>query len=119
MPGGDRTGPQGLGPQTGRAFGLCSGYENPGYANIDEQNFILKNSKYKSFCRNRGNGFGRAFGRCFGRRFDYRYHQLYVKNKNLEKDVKNEKKFLENKIKQLEEQIKLTKERIQKISAEK
>jgi len=33
MPGGDRTGPLGAGPRTGRAAGFCGGYEMPGYAN--------------------------------------------------------------------------------------
>lgn len=31
MPGGDRTGPQGTGPRTGRGMGYCSGYNWPGY----------------------------------------------------------------------------------------
>ena len=33
MPGGDRTGPWGMGPMTGRAAGFCAGYAMPGYAN--------------------------------------------------------------------------------------
>lgn len=33
MPGGDRTGPGGMGPMTGRAAGFCAGYPVPGYAN--------------------------------------------------------------------------------------
>jgi len=33
MPWGDRTGPWGLGPMTGRAAGYCAGYPVPGYAN--------------------------------------------------------------------------------------
>jgi len=33
MPGGNRTGPRGGGPMTGRAAGFCAGYEVPGYAN--------------------------------------------------------------------------------------
>ena len=33
MPGGDRTGPVGTGPMTGRAAGNCAGYGVPGYAN--------------------------------------------------------------------------------------
>jgi hypothetical protein len=33
MPGGDRTGPSGMGPMTGRKMGLCSGDTVPGYAN--------------------------------------------------------------------------------------
>ncbi|MBN1796666.1 MAG: DUF5320 domain-containing protein [Sedimentisphaerales bacterium] len=33
MPGGDGTGPGGMGPMTGRAAGYCAGYSVPGYAN--------------------------------------------------------------------------------------
>ena len=33
MPRGDRTGPLGMGPMTGRAAGYCAGYAVPGYAN--------------------------------------------------------------------------------------
>ncbi len=33
MPGGDRTGPLGLGPRSGRAAGYCAGYPVPGYMN--------------------------------------------------------------------------------------
>ena len=33
MPGGDGTGPVGMGPMTGRAAGFCAGYDMPGYAN--------------------------------------------------------------------------------------
>jgi hypothetical protein len=33
MPGGDRTGPAGMGPMTGRAAGYCAGYPAPGFMN--------------------------------------------------------------------------------------
>jgi hypothetical protein len=33
MPGGDGTGPAGMGPMTGRAAGFCAGYPVPGYVN--------------------------------------------------------------------------------------
>lgn len=33
MPGGDRTGPAGMGPMTGRGAGYCAGYATPGYMN--------------------------------------------------------------------------------------
>jgi len=33
MPRGDRTGPRGMGPMTGRGAGFCAGYGVPGYAN--------------------------------------------------------------------------------------
>ncbi|KQC09219.1 MAG: hypothetical protein APR62_02860 [Smithella sp. SDB] len=33
MPRGDRTGPMGMGPMTGRMAGYCAGYNVPGYMN--------------------------------------------------------------------------------------
>jgi len=50
MPGGDRTGPMGLGSMTGRAAGYCAGYDVPGYANPMP-----------------GRGFGMGWGRGWGR----------------------------------------------------
>ena len=55
MPGGDGTGPAGMGPMTGRAAGYCAGYAVPGYANpIPGRGF--------GFGRGRGFGFGRGLG---------------------------------------------------------
>jgi hypothetical protein len=55
MPGGDGTGPAGMGPMTGRAAGFCAGYQVPGYANpIPGRGF--------GFGRGRGFGFGRGLG---------------------------------------------------------
>ncbi|MCX6843601.1 MAG: DUF5320 domain-containing protein [candidate division WOR-3 bacterium] len=53
MPGGDRTGPVGMGPMTGRAAGNCAGYGVPGYAN-------------PVFGRGFGRGCGFGGGRGFG-----------------------------------------------------
>lgn len=50
MPWGDRTGPTGMGPMTGRGAGFCGGFQQPG-------------AMTPGF--GRGMGFGR--GRCFGR----------------------------------------------------
>ncbi len=52
MPGGDRTGPMGAGPLTGRGAGMCAGYDVPGYMN-------------PAFGRGFGGGRGRGFGRGF------------------------------------------------------
>jgi hypothetical protein len=54
MPWGDRTGPWGLGPMTGRAMGYCAGYPVPGFMNPGPW-----------FGSGRGFGFGRGLG--FGR----------------------------------------------------
>jgi len=48
MPWGDRTGPLGLGPMTGRGLGYCAGFNTPG------------------FVKGPGFGWGRGWGRGFG-----------------------------------------------------
>lgn len=64
MPGGDRTGPAGLGPMTGRAAGYCAGYPVPGYMNP------IAGRAWSGFGRGgRGRGLGRGRGR--GRRYGY------------------------------------------------
>ena len=62
MPGGDGTGPLGLGPMTGRRAGFCAGYSVPGYAN---PGFGRGFGYGRGFGRGRG-GWGRGFGRGFG-----------------------------------------------------
>ena len=66
MPGGDGTGPRGMGPMTGRAAGLCAGNVNPGYASYQT-----------------GRGFGGGWGRGYfrgggrGRGFGWGYPTAY------------------------------------------
>jgi len=55
MPSGDRTGPAGQGPATGRKLGYCSGFDSPG------------NSKGKGVGMGRRSGFGFRSGRGMGR----------------------------------------------------
>ncbi len=52
MPRGDRTGPRGLGPMTGRTVGYCAGYSVPGFMNP---------------IGGYGRGLGKRWGRGFGR----------------------------------------------------
>lgn len=58
MPGGDRTGPAGMGPMTGRGAGYCAGYDAPGFMNRPFGGWFGGRG------RGRGMGFGR--GRGFG-----------------------------------------------------
>ena len=51
MPGGNKTGPHGEGPMTGRRLGFCAGNDLPGFDNIPG---------------NFGYGHGRRFGRRYG-----------------------------------------------------
>ena len=60
MPRGDRTGPGGYGPMTGRAAGYCAGYSVPGFMNP-------RRGFGRGFGRGLGRGFGRGWGRGFGR----------------------------------------------------
>ena len=58
MPGGDRTGPLGAGPMSGRGAGYCAGYPVPGYANP----YAGRGWFGRGFGRGRG-WFGRGRGR--------------------------------------------------------
>ena len=62
MPGGDGTGPGGMGPMTGRAAGFCAGYSVPGYANP-----VGGRGMGMGWGRGRGGGFGRGRGFGWGR----------------------------------------------------
>ena len=62
MPGGDGTGPGGMGPMTGRAAGFCASYSVPGYANP-----VGGRGMGMGFGRGRGGGFGRGRGFGWGR----------------------------------------------------
>jgi len=62
MPGGDGTGPGGMGPMTGRAAGFCAGYSVPGYATP-----VGGRGMGMGFGRGRGGGFGRGRGFGWGR----------------------------------------------------
>ncbi len=59
MPRGDRTGPAGFGPMSGRAAGYCGGFPVPGYMNPQP------GRRGAGF--GRGRGWGRGWGRGLGR----------------------------------------------------
>lgn len=61
MPGGDKTGPMGMGPMTGRGAGYCAGYAVPGYMNP-----VPGGGQGFGWGRGRGGrGLGRGWGRWF------------------------------------------------------
>lgn len=63
MPAGDRTGPVGYGPRTGRGVGFCSGFAAPGFANPGFGGGRgLGRGRGAGFRWGRGRGFGRGFG---------------------------------------------------------
>ena len=101
MPGGDRTGPRGEGPRTGRNLGFCAGYSVPGHMNAP----------------GRGCGFGRGWRhRRFWRR-DYPYPEVPPPTvaPPVEWYPRDEKAYLEEMMGQLEDQLKQIKARLKEL----
>ena len=108
MPRGDKTGPRGQGPTTGRALGFCAGYDSPGFT--------------KGFGGGMGRGRGRGFGGGMGRRnrfgygggygwdrgawYEYAENRPYTTQKQELTDLKSEAEYLRNRQEQIEQRIK-------------
>jgi len=75
MPGGDGTGPVGMGSMTGRAAGYCAGYSVPGYMNPIPGGFGYGVGWGRG--RGRGGGRGRGFGRGRGWGWSGAYPNAY------------------------------------------
>jgi hypothetical protein len=103
MPRGDRTGPIGEGPKTGRQMGYCVGNDQPG--------FMYQNSSGRSRL---GKGFrgGFSYGRGSGLGFRHGYGN-YNYGGNIP-DV-SEKTMVENEIRILKAQLSSLEERLSKI----
>jgi hypothetical protein len=117
MPGGDRTGPLGLGSMTGRAAGFCAGYPVPGYLNptLGRGWFGVGRGGFP-----RGGGRGRAFGggRGWGWRVGYYGYPSYAPAYPYyppaypQPTAEEEKKFLQEELASLEEELNAVRERI-------
>ena len=74
MPRGDRTGPWGEGPMTGRRMGYCVGNRAPGYANPGPgYGRGFGRGGGRGYGRGEGRGYGRGGGRGYGRGFGWGY----------------------------------------------
>jgi len=110
MPRGDRTGPLGEGPKTGRQMGYCAGYESPGFAGMQ--------TKWKGagrgFSRGFGRGFGRGTGGGYGRGLGSGYRHGYDRVYEDIPDV-SEKTLIENEIRILKDQLSGLEDRLSKL----
>ena len=125
MPRGDKTGPWGTGPMTGRRAGYCTGYSAPGYMNPVA-------GYGRGWRRGRSRGWGRGFGRG---RFAYlaplvvqpaypSAHQQVAHPqapeqeiealKNYQKDLESEKADLEQEMGGVKARIEELKEKLEK-----
>ncbi len=109
MPRGDRTGPAGMGPMTGRGAGYCAGYNVPGFMN--------------AYGGRMGAGFGRGRGRWWGAPppaagggswapsyGGYPYAPSY--------SAEQEKEALQNQVKFFEDQLAALREHIEELEAD-
>lgn len=99
MPGGDGTGPMGMGSMTGRGAGHCAGYAIPGFANCGGVGF------------GKGMGGGRGFRRMFyltGLPGWARNGMLMPNGQAYDEKaaLKNQKEFLEKQLKQVKDRLK-------------
>jgi hypothetical protein len=79
MPRGDRTGPLGMGPRTGRGLGYCAGYPGPGFISPGPGFGFGRGMGFRGgFGRGMGFGRGRAWRRAgLGGFFGYPYPPYY------------------------------------------
>ncbi|MFO8133244.1 MAG: DUF5320 domain-containing protein [Thermoplasmatota archaeon] len=122
MPAGDKTGPEGRGPRTGRGLGYCAGYDTPGYTKG-----MPRGGGY-------GRGYGRGFGRGFGRGRRWRYYPpapypepsypprsqpapYYPPEKpEAGEPTETEQTYLQDAIRRLEEELNMLRERVEQLS---
>ncbi|MFW9877143.1 MAG: DUF5320 domain-containing protein [Candidatus Thorarchaeota archaeon] len=104
MPSGDRTGPRGFGPRTGRGLGYCAGYDTPGYTKGPGMGRGGAWGRGGGWGRGRGGMWGRGYGYGRGWGWDYRspayipYTQVVspqVSTENQLSMLKQEKEYLE------------------------
>jgi len=102
MPRGDKTGPNGAGPRTGRGLGFCTGHNQAGYL-TDTAGY----GRGRGFGGGRGFGRGNGFGRGMGFGFRHGYRHFYEDDGISEKTlIENEINTLKDKLNSLEEKLK-------------
>jgi len=101
MPRGDGTGPNGMGPMTGRGMGYCAGFNVPGFMNPN---------------------FGRGLGRGRGFAWRARTIQPTMPIQQVQPQViteKQEKQYLEQELDVLKQEMKEIEERLKSLSSSK
>lgn len=105
MPMGNGTGPDGMGPRTGRGAGFCNGYGMPGACN--------RGGGF-GFRRGGARGAGRGFGGGMGGRFGFYGNPYWNQNaaapqqfssEDQQEMLKNEADFLEKRLSEIRQQL--------------
>jgi hypothetical protein len=118
MPGGDRTGPLGQGPMTGRRAGLCAGFDRPGYASPWPRGGFGRGFG-RGWGRGPGRGWGRGFGRGMGWGAEYAPGYYPQQTPAYRPPSREDKlKMLRDEFKYAEEDMKAMRERITQLEKE-
>ena len=100
MPRGDKTGPGGLGPMTGRRMGYCAGNDGSEF---------FQNSKF-------GFGLGRGYGGGQGKRKGHHgFGRNQVQSENQEMNTPDQKSLIENEIEILKKQLSFLENELKKV----
>ncbi len=112
MPLGNGTGPNGMGPMTGRAAGYCAGYGMPGYMNSGVGGFGRGRGLGLGY--GRGMGYGRGFSRAggWGAGYGPASYAVPVAPWTAAPDEKVERWNLERQAEALASELKLVQERL-------
>lgn len=105
MPRGDKTGPEGSGPMTGRQLGYCTGNNRPGFM---EQNSMHGRGFGRGFQFGSGRGRGMGYGFRHGAGTVYPESTYQASEKTL---IENEIRILKDQLSFLEEHLSKTKEK--------
>ena len=112
MPQGDKNGPMGMGPMTGRRMGLCSGNDQPGYMNAGQG---YMGGRINGRDTNRGSGHG---GRGFRNMLHITGISGWMRNRVNQEDVlqpEDELRGLKNRAESLVREGYALKQRIDKL----
>ena len=104
MPGGNGTGPMGMGPMTGRGAGYCAGLPTSGYADP---------ALGRGFARGRGGRGGRSAGQGFGRSMGFRWMNPYISGSAL--SSQEEAKLLKTQASSMQSEINSINARIKEL----
>lgn len=122
MPRGDKTGPQGMGPRTGRGMGYCSGYDVPGFMNPGPGAVGRFFSGGLGLARGRGRampgyGMGMAWGRGTGRGRGYSSFPSYPEaGPPAPLSAEEEKTFIQGSIAALKSRLEEMEKRLSELS---
>ena len=108
MPRGDRTGPNGMGPMTGRGLGYCNDYASPGFT---------RGIPRGGAGFNYGRGLRRGFRGGFG--YDHRFQYPNCFNHAVPQySAKDEAKYLETEIDALKNELTAMEKRLSELQKE-